>query len=91
VSNHFEEIRSHIDQHVAKLNERIGDIAFKMKEEATIYEEIYSKSLKKSFSLFDDSQSLEHELNRIEENVSKPRFVNSINQRNATKERRVFK
>jgi hypothetical protein len=40
VSSHFEGLRSQIDQHVAKLSERIGDIAFKMKEEATIYEEI---------------------------------------------------
>ena len=45
VSSHFEELRSQIDQHIAKLSERIGDIAFKMKDETKIYEEIYSKSL----------------------------------------------
>jgi predicted nucleic acid-binding Zn-ribbon protein len=60
-------MRSQIDQHVEKPRERIGDIAFKMKDETKIYEEIYLKSLKESFPSFDQSKSLEDELNEIED------------------------
>jgi hypothetical protein len=67
VKSHFEQIRSQIDQHRVKLKERIDEIALKLKDETDVYEKVYLKSLKESFSLFDHCKSRENELNRIEE------------------------
>ena len=72
VSSQFEELRSQIDQHRDKLKERIDNIAFKMKNETEIYEKIYLKSLKESFTSFDQSKSLENELNEIQEQFRNP-------------------
>ena len=67
VKSHFEQIRSQIDQHRDKLKERIDEIALNMKDQTEVYEKIYLKSLNESFSSFNKSQSLENEMNRIDE------------------------
>jgi hypothetical protein len=68
VSNHFEQIRSQIDQHRDNLTNRIDCIALKIKDETKYYEQIYFKSIKESFTSFDQSkESLEDELNQIED------------------------
>jgi hypothetical protein len=40
-----------------------------------MYEEMYLKELKKSFSSFDDCKSLENELNQIEETFRNPNLL----------------
>jgi hypothetical protein len=76
VSNHFEQIRSQIDQHRDKLKHRIDCIALKIKDETKYYEQIYFKSIKESFSSFDQSKgSLEKELNGIEDTFRNPNIL----------------
>jgi DNA-directed RNA polymerase subunit M/transcription elongation factor TFIIS len=48
VSDHFDQIRSQIDQHRDKLKHRIECIALKIKDETKYYEQIYFKGLKES-------------------------------------------
>ncbi len=75
VSNHFEQIRSQIDQHRDKLKHRIDCIALKI---IYIYFkiQIYFKSIKKSFSSFDQRKgSLEDETNQIEEIFRNPNIL----------------
>jgi hypothetical protein len=74
-SNHFEEIRSQIDQHRDKLKEVIDAIALKIKYETKFYENIYSKSLIESFASFNHSKSLENELNQMEETFRNPNLL----------------
>jgi hypothetical protein len=51
-----------------------------------------SKELNESFSSFDDSQSLEYELNEIEETFRDPNIlIESIKERHAAKTRRDIK
>jgi hypothetical protein len=87
VSSQFEELRSQIDQHRDKLKERIDNIAFKMKNETEIYEKIYLKSLKESFTSFDQSKSLENELNEIQEQFRNPNIsIQTIKEMQRTQE-----
>jgi len=76
VSNHFEQIRSQIDQHRDKLTSRIDCIALKIKDETKYYEQIYFKSIKESFPSFNKSKgSLEDEMNQIEEIFRNPNIL----------------
>ncbi len=76
VSNHFDHIRSQIDQHRDKLTNRIDCIALKIKDETKFYEQIYFKSIKESFSSFNKSKgSLEDEMNQIEEIFRNPNIL----------------
>jgi hypothetical protein len=76
VSNHFEQIRSQIDQHRDKLTNRIDCIALKIKDETKYYEQIYFKSIKESFSSFNQSKgSLEDKLTEIEETFRNPNLL----------------
>jgi hypothetical protein len=76
VTSQFEEIRSQIDQHRDKLKERIDAIALKIKDETKFYEAMYLKSLKESFTSFDQGKSLENELNEIEYTFRDPNLTN---------------
>jgi hypothetical protein len=69
VFDHFEEMRVQINEHRDKLKEKIDEIALKLIEETTNHEEIY---LKEAFSSFDQSKSLEKELNELEELFRNP-------------------
>ena len=75
VTSQFEEIRSQIDQHRDKLKERIDAIALKIKDETKFYEAMYLKSLKESFTSFDQGKSLENELNEIEYTFRDPNLL----------------
>jgi len=79
VHSHFEEILSQIDQHRDKLKKRIDDIALSMLDETKNFEDIYLKSLKESFSSFDHGQSLDAELNQLEDTFRNPNPTNPIN------------
>jgi hypothetical protein len=67
IFNHFQELRSQIDQHREELKKRIDDIALAMIDQTKKYEKVYLNDLKEKFSSFDDSQSLENVMNEIEE------------------------
>ena len=69
VFDHFEEMRVQINEHRDKLKEKIDEIALKLIEETTNHEKIY---LKEAFSSFDQSKSLEKELNELEELFRNP-------------------
>jgi hypothetical protein len=75
VFDHFQEIRFQIDEQREELKKRIDDIALEMIGHTKISEELYLKTLKEKFSSFDDSQSLENELNQIEEMFRNPNLV----------------
>jgi hypothetical protein len=77
VFEHFQEMRFQIDEHREKLKERIDEIALAMIDETTKNEKLYLSSLLKetlleNISLFDVSQSLENELNVIEDTFRHP-------------------
>jgi hypothetical protein len=75
IFNHFQELRSQIDQHREELKKRIDDIALAMIDQTKKYEKVYLNDLKEKFSSFDDSQSLENEMNEIEELFRNPNLV----------------
>jgi hypothetical protein len=75
VFDHFQEIRFQIDEHRERLKVRIDEIALTMIDRAKKSEEIYLKNLKEGFSSFDNTKSLEHELNQIEETFRNPNLL----------------
>jgi hypothetical protein len=75
IFNHFQELRSQIDQHREELKKRIDDIALAMIDQTKKYEKVYLNDLKEKFSSFDDSQSLENEMNEIEELFRNPNLL----------------
>jgi hypothetical protein len=75
VYNHFQEIRFQIDEHREELKKKIDDIALEMIDEIKKCEEIYSKNHKEIYSSFDDSKSLENELNQIEDTFRQPNLL----------------
>jgi len=75
VFDHFQEMRFKIDQHREELKKRIDDIALAMIDETNKCQEKYFRDLKESFSLFDETQSLEDKLNEIEETFRNPHLL----------------
>jgi hypothetical protein len=75
VFEHFQEIRFKIDQHREELKKRIDDISLAMIDETKKYQEKYLRDLKESFSLFDETQSLEDKLNQIEDTFRHPNLL----------------
>jgi hypothetical protein len=75
VYNHFQEIRFQIDEHREELKKRIDDIALAMIDKIKKHEEVYLKELKKHYSSFDETQSLGHEMNQIEETFRNPTLL----------------
>jgi hypothetical protein len=71
VYDHFQELRFQIDQH----REEIDDIALQMIDKVTENQDSFSKNLKANYSSFDDSKSLESELNEIEETFRNPNLL----------------
>jgi hypothetical protein len=79
IHSHFEVIRLQIDQQRDKLIKRIDAIALFMLDETKNFEDVYLKSLKESFSSFDHGQSLDAELNQLEDTFRNPNPTNQIN------------
>jgi hypothetical protein len=75
VFDHFQEIRFQIDEHRERLKVRIDDIALAMIDQTKKYEEKYLQDLKEKFSSFDHSQSLENEMNGIEDTFRNPHLL----------------
>jgi hypothetical protein len=72
VFDHFQMLRFQIDEHREELKKRIDDIALAMIDETNKCQEKYLKELKESLSSFDDIQSLENEMNGIEDTFRNP-------------------
>jgi hypothetical protein len=66
VFDHFHEMRFQVDEHRERIKEKIDEIALEMIDKIKKHEESFSKSLKENFSSFDETRSLESELNQIE-------------------------
>jgi hypothetical protein len=75
VFGHFQEMRFKIDEQREELKKRIDDIALEMIEKTNKYQEKYLRDLKESFSLFDETQSVEDKLNEIEETFRDPNIL----------------
>jgi hypothetical protein len=75
VFNHLHEMRFKIDQHREELKKRIDDIALSMIDKTNKCQEKYLRDLKESFSLFDETQSLEDKLNQIEDKFRNPNLL----------------
>jgi hypothetical protein len=75
VYNHLQEMRFKIDQHREELKKRIDDIALGMIDETNKCQEKYLRDLKESFSLFDETQSLEDQLMYIEDTFRNPNLL----------------
>jgi hypothetical protein len=75
VYNHFHEMRFQVDEHREELKKKIDDIALAMIDKLKKHEETYLNDLKEHFSSFDLTQSLEHELNQIEESFRQPNLL----------------
>jgi hypothetical protein len=72
-------MRFQIDEQREKLKEKIDVIALKMIDQIKDYEEIYSKSLQEKLldfsSSFEQTQSLDNELNQIEATFRNPNLL----------------
>jgi hypothetical protein len=79
VFNHFEEMRFQIDEQREELKKKIDDIALEMIDRIEKHEEIYSNNLKEKFgensSLYDETRSLENEMNEIDEKFRQPNLL----------------
>jgi hypothetical protein len=75
VFDHFQEMRFKVDEQREELKKRIDDIALEMIDKIKINEAMYLKELKERFSSFDQSKSLEIELNQIEETFRHPKML----------------
>jgi hypothetical protein len=75
VFDHFQEIRFKIDEQREELKKRIDDIALAMIDQTKKSENVYLKELKERFSSIDHLQSLEAELNGIEETFRNPNLL----------------
>jgi hypothetical protein len=75
VFDHFHEMRFKIDQQREELKKRIDDIALAMIDETKKCQEKYLRDLKESFSLFDETQSVEDKLNEIEDTFRHPNVL----------------
>jgi hypothetical protein len=75
VYNHFHEMRFQVDEHREELKKKIDEIALAMIDKIKKHEETYLNDLKEHFSSFDLTQSLEHELNQIEESFRQPNLL----------------
>jgi hypothetical protein len=75
VFDHFQELRFQIDEQREELTKRIDDIALAMIDKIKKYEEKYLRDLKERFPFFGHSQSLESELNQIEDTFRNPNLL----------------
>jgi hypothetical protein len=75
VFDHFQEVRFQVDEQREELKKKIDDIALEMINEIEKCEESLTKNLKEKFSSFDDCESLENELNQIEESFRNPNLL----------------
>jgi hypothetical protein len=75
VFEHFQEMRFQIDEHREKFKKKIDDIALKMIDQTKKNEAMYLQDLKKNFSSLDETQSLEGNLNEIEELFRDPNLL----------------
>jgi hypothetical protein len=75
IFNHYQELRFQIDEYRERLKERIDEIALAMIDQTKKSEEEYLKNVKERFSSFDDSKSLEHDLNQIDESFRNPNIL----------------
>jgi hypothetical protein len=75
VFDHFQELRFQIDEHREELKKRIDDIALAMIDETKKCQEKYLKKLNEKFSSFDHLQSLENEMNGIEDTFRNPHLL----------------
>jgi len=78
VFEHFQEFRFQIDEHREELKKKIDEIALQMIDETKKYEAMYLNNLKKNFFKtphFDQTQTLENELNQIEVTFRNPNLL----------------
>ncbi len=75
IFNHFQEMRFQIDEQREVLKKKIDDIVLEMIDQAEKCEETLLKSLNEKFSSFDETRSIENELNQIEETFRDPSLL----------------
>ena len=75
VFEHFHEMRFKVDEQREELKKRIDDIALELIDKIKKSEEIYLTQLEERFSSVDVSQSLETELNEIQELFRNPNLL----------------
>jgi hypothetical protein len=79
VFNHFEEMRFQVDEQREELKKKIDDISLTMIDKIKKHEEIYLKNLKEKFGensfSFDETRSLENEMNEMEETFRNPNLL----------------
>jgi hypothetical protein len=75
VFEHFQELRFKIDEHREELKKRIDDVALELIDKIKKSEEIYLSQLGERFSSFDVGQSLETDLNEIQELFRNPNLL----------------
>jgi 5-methylcytosine-specific restriction endonuclease McrA len=75
VYDHFQEIRFQIDEQRERIKERIDDIALAMIGDTKTYEALYLSSIKEKLFQTQSFESLEKELNGIEETFRNPNLL----------------
>ena len=75
VFEHFQEMRFKVDEQGEELKKRIDDIALELIDKIKKSEEIFLRQLGEKISSFDGRQSLETELNEIQETFRNPTLL----------------
>jgi hypothetical protein len=75
VFDHFQEMCFKVDEQREELKNKIDDLALELIDQIKKCEESLSKNLKENFSSFDETKSLENELNQIEETFRDPNLL----------------
>jgi hypothetical protein len=75
VFDHFQELRFQIDEHREKLKEKIDEIALKMIDDSKKYETMYLRNIKEKLFQTQSVESLEKELNDIEDTFRNPNLL----------------
>jgi len=72
---HFQELRFQIDEHREKLKEKIDRIALRMIDDSKKYEALYLRNIKENLFQTQSFESLEKELNDIEDTFRNPNLL----------------
>jgi hypothetical protein len=75
IFEHFQELRFQIDEHREKPKEKIDEIALKMIDETKKYEAMYLRNIKEKLFQTQSFESLEKELNDIEDTFRNPNLL----------------
>jgi hypothetical protein len=75
VVDHFQKMKFQINEQRDKLKKRIDDMALEMIQQTKKFEAEYLRNIEDQFSSFDETKSIQNDLNKIEEKFRDPNLL----------------